>query len=76
MQVEFVADGFAGGRPQQRADSRGHPRMLGCQGIRFVEAGMITKALPHRKLGHHVNTQRLQVGGRPTPERNRIAGLP
>src|ERR1700710_998767 len=38
--------------------------MLGCQGIGVVEAGMIMKALSHRKVGDHVDTQRLQVSGR------------
>jgi hypothetical protein len=61
VHVEFVAAGFAGLPPQERAHRWPHVERIRLQRVGVVVEGLVLQALPDRQIGHDVDAELRQV---------------
>ena len=64
VDVQLVAAGFAGLRPQQGADRRPHVERIRFQGVRVVVEGLVLEVLPDGQIGHDVDAELRQISRR------------
>ena len=76
MEVELVAHRLARRGPQQRPNRGHHLEGIGLQSETVGDERLVLQSPTNREISDDVDTQLLQVGSGPIPERNRIAGLP
>ena len=64
VHVQLIAVGFAGLPPQQGADRWPHVERLRFERVPVVVEGLVLEVLPDGQIGHDVDAELRQIGGR------------